>query len=321
MKVVGEARTMREGLATDWRSRVWGATRRETYGVWATVCWGAAAAGMAGCGGTSNGGAGAAPPTLRVGLVPNQAPDRVKAQYRPFGAYLETALSRPVELFVATDYTGVVEAMASDKLDLAYFGGLTYVQAERRADVVPMVTEVDRETSTPHYYSAIIVKADSSIRTVADIKGKKFAFGDINSTSGSLYPRIMLDRAGVAGVKDFEDPQRFVYTGGHDATTLAVVNGTVDAGGVEKRVMQRLLDAGTVKADAVRVVEQTLVMGYPWVARAKLDRGLQARIAQAFLDMKDAELLQLMRAERYVRVSRDDYDEVRREAKRLGLVR
>jgi phosphonate transport system substrate-binding protein len=295
-------------------------TRRAAWGIWQSALCGVAVAGLAGCGGTPSGGAGVSPP-LRVGLVPNQAPDRVKAQYRPLGAYLETALSRSVELFVATDYTGVVEAMASDKLDLAYFGGLTYAQAERRADVVPLVTEVDRETDTPRYYSAIIVRADSPIKTVAEIKGKKFAFGDINSTSGSLYPRLMLERAGAAGLKDFEDPRRFIYTGGHDATTLAVVNGTVDAGGVEKRIMQRLIDAGTVKADDVRVLEQTPVMGYPWVVRAKLEPGLQARIAQAFLDMKDAELLQLMRAERYVRVSREDYDEVRREATRLGLLR
>src|SRR5205823_7414774 len=194
----------------------------------------------------------------------NQAPDKIKAQYEPFASYLQTALARPVETFVATDYAGVVEAMAPDKLDVAYFGGLTYAQAEQRAEITPIVTEIDRETTTPKYYSAIIVKADSPIKTTADIKGKKFAFGDIASTSGSLYPRVMLDRAGITS---FDDAQKFVYTGGHDATTLAVVNGSVDAGGVEKRIMQRLVDAGTVKPDALRVVEQQLVMGYPWCVR------------------------------------------------------
>src|SRR5215207_1498677 len=82
------------------------------------------------------------PDTLRVGLIPNQAPDRVRAQYQPFQAYLSEALGQAVELFVATDYAGVVEAMASEKLDLAYFGGLTYVQAELRVDLYPIVTEV-----------------------------------------------------------------------------------------------------------------------------------------------------------------------------------
>ncbi len=290
----------------------------------AAVCAaGIGIAGLAalGCGGAAATPAGGeTPTTLRVGLVPNQAPDRIRAQYRPFGAYLEKTLEQPVELFVATDYTGVVEAMASDKLDLAYFGGVTYVQAEKRADVTPIVTEIDRETSSPRYYSAIIVRADGPIKTVADLKEKdrKFAFGDINSTSGSLYPRLMLDRAGIG---NFTDPQKFVYTGGHDAATLAVVNETVDAGGVEKRIMQRLIDSGTVKAETVRVLEQQLVMGYPWVVRSRLDRGLVERITQAFLTVRDPELLALLRADRYERVQKTDYDEVRREATRLGLVR
>src|SRR5215207_2479739 len=86
------------------------------------------------------------PSTLRIGLVPNIAPDRQRTLYKPFGDYLGDFLGLPVELFVATDYSGVVEALASDRLDLAYFGGATYVQAEQRAQLYPIVTEVDRET-------------------------------------------------------------------------------------------------------------------------------------------------------------------------------
>lgn len=258
------------------------------------------------------------PTTLRVGIIPNQAPDRQRAQYEPFRQYLERTLGQPVETFVATDYTGVVEAMASEKLDLAYFGGLTFAQAERRVPLTPIVTEIDRETGTEQYYSAIIVSADSPVGSVAELKGKRFAFGDINSTSGSLYPRLMLDRAGIS---DFSDPQRFIYTGGHDATTLAVANRTVDAGGVEKRIMERLFDAGTVKRAQIRILQQTPVQGYPWAVRAKLDAGLVDRLTRAFLDLRDSDLLRLMRAERYTRVQSSDYDEVRREAVRLGLIR
>lgn len=258
------------------------------------------------------------PPTLRVGLIPNQAPDRVKAQYQPFGEYLSKALNQPVELFVATDYAGVVEALASDKLDLAYFGGLTYLQAERRAQLYPIVTEVDRETKTTKYYSAIITRADSPIQKLEDIRGKKFAFGDINSTSGSLYPRIMLDRAGLS---DFTNPNLFIYSGGHDATSLAVQNGTADAGGVERRIMNRLAEAGTVDKSKLRIVQETLVEGYPWCVRASLDPALVEQITNAFLTMKDGDLLRLMRAESFARVSAKDYDEARAEATRLGLVR
>jgi phosphonate transport system substrate-binding protein len=258
------------------------------------------------------------PRTLRVGLIPNQAPDRIRPQYQPFGDYLTARLGMPVEMFVATDYAGVVEAMASDRLDMAYFGGVTYVQAEQRANVYPIVTEVDRETDTTFYYSAIIVPADSPVQTVADLRGRRFAFGDIASTSGSLYPRIMLDRVGIG---NFTDPRTFVYTGGHDATVLAVQNHTVDGGGVERRIMNRLFESGQADPGSIRIVEQELVQGYPWVVRAALDPALVERITGAFLDMQDPDLLRLMRAERYARVSAADYDVIRREAARLGLLR
>jgi phosphonate transport system substrate-binding protein len=263
-------------------------------------------------------GQGDPPRTLRVGLIPNQAPDRVRAQYQPFQQYLSQKLNMPVELFVATDYAGVVEAMASDRLDVAYFGGVTYVQAEQRANVYPIVTEIDRETGTSKYYSAIIVSADSPYQSVADLRGRRFAFGDVSSTSGSLYPRIMLDRAGIG---DFTNPQTFVYTGGHDATVLAVQNRTVDGGAVERRIMNRLFESGGADSNAIRIVEEELVEGYMWVVRAALDRALVDRVTNAYLEITDSELLRLMRAEAYTRVSATDYDTIRTEARRLGLLR
>lgn len=256
---------------------------------------------------------------LRVGLIPNQSPDKVKAQYEPFRAYLAQKLAMPVELFVATDYAGVVEAMASDKLDLAYFGALTYVQAKQRVDIYPIVTEIDRFTHTTKYHSLIIVPADSPLQSVADLKGKTFAFGDINSTSGSLYPRIMLDRAGI---KVPDDLKQVLYTGGHDATALAVQNGTVDAGGVEDRILYVLEEKGVVDRNKIKVLAKSdPIEGYPWVVRASLNRELVERIVNAFLDIRDPELLKLMRAEGYARVSPADYLYVEKEALRLGLLK
>jgi len=223
-----------------------------------------------------------------------------------------------VELFVATDYAGVVEAIASDKLDLAYFGGLTYVQAKRRADIYPIVTEIDRFTHTSKYHSLIIVPSHSPVERVSDLKGKTFAFGDINSTSGSLYPRIMLDRAGI---KVPGDLRQALYTGGHDATALAVQNGTVDAGGIEDRILYALEEKGIIDKDKIRVLAQSdPIEGYPWVVRASLDRELVEHITDAFLDLRDPDLLRLMRAEGYAKVSAADYRYVEEEAARLGLL-
>jgi phosphonate transport system substrate-binding protein len=281
---------------------------------------------------TACGGAGSQPPptaekpaTLRVGLIPNQSPDKVRAQYEPFRVYLQQQLGTPVEMFVATDYAGTVEALLNNRLDIAYLGGLTYVQARARGQVHPMVTEIDRLTHTPMYTSAIVTRADSSLQSLTDLRGGRFAFGDIGSTSGSLYPRIMLEQAGFkfgddpkqapAGIKDV------VYTGGHDATALAVQNGTVEAGGLEERILLRLEEAGTVDRNKIRLLQRSApIEGYPWVIRDRIDRGVEARIVQAFLAIKDAQLLNLLRAEGYARVSDSGYAYIRQEAKHFGFV-
>lgn len=266
------------------------------------------------------------PQTLRVGVVPNVSPDKQRAQYEPFRKYLTERLGVDVELFVATDYSGVVTALTSKKVDLAYLGGLTYVQAAEQAPVTPIVTEVDRDTGTPKYLSAVVVKADSSFRSTKDVVAAqgRFAFGDPSSTSGSLYPRAMLTRAGAQcdPVEIMKCPPltSVTFTGGHDATAQSVYNGSADAGGIEVRILHRLEKQGTVPQGALRIVETTEVMGYPWVAREGLSQQARDRLAQAFTSISDPTLLDLLRAESYVPVTAADYADVRAKAAELGLL-
>lgn len=297
---------------------------------WAVACVAALTAILiaGGCaragGGADASGEGETTSPFRVGLIPNIAPEEQRAKYEPFGTYLEQKLGRPVELFVATNYAGVVQAFVSGKLEMAYFGGLTYVQAEQQTAIEPIVTEVDAETGTEKYFSLIVTAKDGPVRTLADLKGKTFAFGDPSSTSGSLYPRIMLVEAGFkndsAKLDSLPPLEQVIFSGGHDATAESVVSGKVDAGGLEGRVLSRLIKEGKVPADALRVVKKTLVQGYPWCVRADLGAEPKNQVIQAFLDIEDKDLLDLMRAERYVEVSADDYDDVREQAKALGLL-
>lgn len=283
---------------------------------------------LAGCGGEDDStAANGVPKTLRVGIIPNVAPERQKAQYQPFGDYLERALGVEVELFVASDYAGVVVALAGRRIDMAYLGGLTYVQAERQVKLTPLVTEVDRETGTPRYLSAIVVRARApyqDLRTDIVEAGRTFAFGDVSSTSGSLYPRIMLTAAGARcsprQVDRCPPLSRVTFTGGHDATAAAVVGGQADAGGIELRILHRLEREGKVPAGALRVIQQREVMGYPWVARTELGGAAHQALTKAFTSITDARLLDLLRARGYTPVTANDYAEVRREAERLGLL-
>ncbi len=277
---------------------------------------------LVGCGGGSSGEGQAPaeeePEVLRVGLIPNQNPESVEAIYVPFGEYLSEQIGREVELTVPVSYGAVVEAMINDELDLAYFGGLTYVQARERGDVVPLVTEINPETGDTTYRSVIIVPADSDVQEVSELEGRDFAFGSVSSTSGSLYPAIMLRDAGI----DYRtDLGNFNYTNGHDATAQAVANGQVDGGGLEDRILYRLQRDGVIDADSVRVIDESdEIQGYPWVIRNALPDDLKQEVAQAFLDIDDPALLDLLRAEGYERIEAGDYDYVQEQATELELL-
>lgn len=277
---------------------------------------------LASCGGGSGGGGGGGSASgdepLQVGLIPNENPEEVEAQYQPLEDYLKGELGREVELSVPTTYNAVVEAMVSGELDLAYFGGLTYVQARQRADVHPLFTEVNPRTGTTKYRSVIIVPADSDIEKVEDLEGKDFAFGSVSSTSGSLYPSIMLDQAGIDYRTDLGE---VVYTGGHDTTAQAVANGRVAAGGLEDRILYDLQEEGIIEKGSVRVIEESdPIEGYPWVVRDALSEGDEQALTDAFLGIDDPKLLDLLRAEDYQKVQAGDYDYVEEQARKLDLI-
>ena len=277
-----------------------------------------ALAGCGGGGGGEGGGSASGDEPLRVGLIPNENPEEVEAQYQPLEDYLKKELGREVELSVPTTYNAVVEAMVSGELDLAYFGGLTYVQARQRADVHPLFTEVNPRTGTTKYRSVIIVPADSDVRKVEELEGRDFAFGSVSSTSGSLYPSVMLKQAGVDYRTDLGE---VIYTGGHDTTAQAVANGRVAAGGLEDRILYDLREEGIIEKGKVRVIEESdPIEGYPWVVRDDLADKDEQALTDAYLNIEDPELLDLLRAEDYKRVRASDYDYVEKQARKLDLL-
>jgi phosphonate transport system substrate-binding protein len=276
---------------------------------------------LASCGGGS-GGEGVASASggepLQVGLIPNENPEEVEAQYQPLEDYLKKELGREVELSVPTTYNAVVEAMVSGELDLAHFGGLTYVQARQRADVHPLFTEVNPRTGTTKYHSVIIVPDDSDVQRVEDLLGEDFAFGSVSSTSGSLYPSIMLDQVGIDYRTELGE---VIYTGGHDTTAQAVANGRVAAGGLEDRILYDLQEEGVIEKNAVRVVDKSApIEGYPWVVRDTLPDKTEKELTDAYLSIDDPKLLDLLRAEDYQKVQAGDYDYVEKQARELDLL-
>jgi phosphonate transport system substrate-binding protein len=186
---------------------------------------------------------------LRVAMIPSTDPGKIVRESQPLVNYLERETSSRVELVVPTNYAAVVEAIANDRVDIAYLGGFTFVQASQRAGVRPLV---QRERDQ-NFHSVFITQPGSGINSLADLNGRSFAFGDVNSTSGHLMPAYYMREAGI-------DPSalaKTLYTGGHDATALAVANAKVHAGAMDELVYATMMKTGKITPTQVKIFYTT----------------------------------------------------------------
>ena len=254
---------------------------------------------------------------LRVGMIPDAGATQVSVEEKaPLQAYLQKALGRPVKLIIPTSYNATVEGLDNGSLDIAYLGGLTYVKAHDRARVIPLVQRnTDRE-----FHSLFITRTDSSIHQLADLKGKRLAFGDINSTSGHLMPYRYLLKAGVNPDKDL----KFRYTGSHAATVEAVAAGAVDAGACDETVFRAMVYDHKVDGSKLRVFYTTpAFVDYVWVARKGLSADTRKQVSQAFLSLqagKDDKILAILRGKQFVKATNGEYNAIRTTAKQLDLL-
>ncbi|MDE5091456.1 MAG: phosphate/phosphite/phosphonate ABC transporter substrate-binding protein, partial [Trichodesmium sp. St18_bin3_1_1] len=121
---------------------------------------------------------------LIMGLIPAESNEEMVEKFEPMRAYMEKKLNRPIKVFTATDYAGVIEAMRQDKVDIAWFGPLSYVLAEQEAGAEAFATGVRTKTGKSTYKSILVVPGDSTVQSIQDLKGKNVAFVDPASTSG-----------------------------------------------------------------------------------------------------------------------------------------
>ncbi|MDM0087550.1 MULTISPECIES: phosphonate ABC transporter substrate-binding protein [unclassified Variovorax] len=222
---------------------------------------------------------------LTIGLIPAEDSQAMIESSRQVLDSLQQQLGMPVKPFVATDYNGVIEALRSKKLDVAYLGPFSYVLANQVADVEAFAVAVTKKTGQSAYKSVIIARKDSGLAKTADLKGRTFAFVDPTSASGHLFPKAGLLQAG-------HDPESFfgrvIFSGSHDASILAVANKKVDAAAVADRILASAIAKGQVKADELEIVwSSSPIPESPMVWRKDLDPALKARIAKALANVKD----------------------------------
>lgn len=257
--------------------------------------------------------------TLRLSMIPTTDPGKMLRESQPLVDYLQRETGAKIELTIPTNYAAVVEALGSDQVDIAHFGGFTYVQASARYGARPLAQR-DRDQS---FHSVFITQPGSPINGLGDLKGHTFAFGDVNSTSGHLMPEYFMRQTGV----DAEVIAKAVYTGGHDATALAVANKKVDAGAMDELVFERMTKEGKLAPDSVRVFYTTPpYLDYVWAARKGLDPKLADAFANALLkldaaDPEQKKVLDILSATKYVKANDADYERLRQAARDAGLMK
>lgn len=255
------------------------------------------------------------PAKLRVALLPDENASTIIQNAEPLKKYLEEKLKKDIEIVVTTDYSSMIEAMRFGRIEVAYFGPLSYVLAKSKAPGIEAFA-VGVSKGSPTYKGVIIARTDGAVKTIADIKGKTVGFGDNASTSSHLIPRAYLARNGLIGEKDY----KFAHLGTHDAVFRAVQAGQVDAGGLSQEIYKRLIEKNSIEANKVTVLaESDPIPNYPMVMQSDLAPDLKLAIKNAFLELKDKEILKTFRADGFVETTDKTYDILRETAKIFDL--
>ncbi len=255
------------------------------------------------------------PATLKIALLPDENASTIIKKNEGLKLYLEERLGKKIELVVTTDYSSMIEAMRHGRLDLGYFGPLSYVLAKSKSDIEAFAGLSEKGDTT--YNAVIIANANAGIDKLEDIAGKDMAYGDPASTSSHLIPKSMLAEKGLIHTRDYNEH----FLGAHDAVALTVQNGKAQAGGLSKIIFETLVEKGSIDPAKVKIIAVSRPFPqYPWAMRSDLDPKLKVNIQKAFLELKDPEILRGFKgATGFGAMTDKDYDVIRDLAKLLNL--
>ena len=259
--------------------------------------------------------------TLRVSAIPDEDPQELLRKYKPFADYIAKEVGVKVKFVPVLDYAATVEGLAANRLDIVWYGGFTSVQAVERAEGATRLAMREEDAS---FKSVFVTRTDSGIKTLADLKGKTFAFGSVSSTSGHLMPRHFLRAAGIDPERDF---RKFGFSGAHDATAAWVGAGRVDAGAVNFLVWRKLVNKKKIDTKMTHVFWTTPpYVDYVWVARGGLPEEIREKFKQALLKLdyskpEDKKVMDLQRTRKFIPAKDSDWDGIRKAAIAAGLLK
>jgi phosphonate transport system substrate-binding protein len=246
------------------------------------------------------------PSVLKVALLPDENAATVIKNNQALKTYLETKLGKQIEIVVTTDYSSMIEAMRHERIDLGYFGPLSYVLAKQKSNIEPFAGMIQKGSTT--YQGVVIANVASGTASLEGAAGKDVAFGDPASTSSHLIPKFMLAKAGLTAGKSYREH----FVGSHDAVAMAVQNGHAQVGGLSKPIFESLVERQIIDPAKVKVLaESRPYPQYPWTMRSSLAPALKDKIRVAFYELKDPAVLKPFKADGFGPISDKDYDVIR----------
>lgn len=259
--------------------------------------------------------------------IPDEDETKLVERFRGVADYLEGELNVDVRYIPVKSYAAAVSAFRNNQVQLAWFGGLSGVQARRLVPGSEAIAQGVEDEAFQTYFiantSTGIEPAGELAELESDLKGKTFTFGSKGSTSGRLMPEFYIREVFGQQPEDFFS--RVGFSGNHTRTLRLVEAGTYEVGALNFQVWEKELEDGNIDTDAVKVIWETPPYpDYQWTIRGDVDErfgvGFKQRVTEALLNLDDPALLESFPRSGFIPASNDDYEPIRRTAEEIGIL-
>ncbi|MED4224705.1 putative selenate ABC transporter substrate-binding protein [Neobacillus cucumis] len=260
---------------------------------------------------------------FKIGAIPDQNASDLNKGMTAVANYLSEKTGLKVEFVPSVDYAALVTAFQRGEIDMAWFGGLTSVQA---VSLVPGAEAFAQRPRDAEFHSVFITQPGSGITKLEDLKGKSFTFGSESSTSGHLMPRYYLSEAGIDASKDFDGKPNF--SGSHDATYKLVESGAFKAGALNEAVWQAAVQEKKVDTNKVKVFYTTPAFyDYNWTINSNVDdvfgKGSKKKVEDAILSIttKQKDITNFFQTDKFIETKNANYQKIKKVAKELNIIK
>lgn len=261
--------------------------------------------------------------TFTFTAIPDEDETKLRSRFEKVADYLETQLGVEVKYVPVKSYSAAVTAFRNNQVQLAWFGGLSGVQARR---LVPGSDAIAQGYEDQFFKSYIIAHHSTGLTQSTNfpaIGGYTFTFGSKDSTSGRLMPQFYIERN--LGKRPEDLFKRVGFSGDHSRTVTQVEAGVYQVGAVNYKVWDSMVEAGKVDTSKVQVLwESPAYPDYQWTIRGDVNKtygdGFKDKVTKVLLEMKDPELLSSFPRQSFVPADNEDYQPVEDVAKAIGLI-